>query len=793
MKGKIGSIIIIIISVILLSGAGTFYILTSDLPGVGFLKNQQIPGGTKVYSDDEQLIGEFRIEKGIPVRLKDIDKDLVNAVLAIEDSRFYRHKGLDHIAIARALLKDIISIEIKEGGSTITQQLAKVLFLTPERSLQRKIKEAVLALRIEGSLSKDQILELYLNKIYFGHGAYGVEMASRTYFGKSVGRLSLAESAMLAGLIRAPNVYSPYNDLSKARYRQLTVLKRMKEEGLIKSQDVEKAWKQPIYLLSLREKVNNAPYFLEYIRQYLEGKYGTEMVYKGGLNVYTTLNREMQAIAVRSLQEGLRELDKRQGYRGPIARKEIDPTKTKVSDEEDIFKPVMMTEGDIFNGTVVKVIPEYAVVKARGLTGKIRTEDMLWAGRRAEGGTVREIKSPKTTDILKVGDVVKVRLKSVKGKSRDVSFALEQDPLVEGAIIAMEAPTGFIKVMVGGYNYQRSEFNRAVQANRQAGSAFKPIVFASALDNGFTPASVVVDEPVTYDETLLKPGWSPENYDGKYYGPTRLRTALIYSRNVVTVRLLEMIGIKSVIELATRLGIRRDLPYDLTLGLGSLSVSPLELTSAYSAFANGGLKMEPQAVRYITDSKGYLLESNEPQGEQVISPQTAFLMTSMMEDVVKQGTGWRAKALGRPVAGKTGTTNDYIDAWFIGYTPRLVTGVWVGFDNRQSLGKQETGARAASPIWVKFMDRVMKDRAVEDFSIPPDIVMTEIDAETGLLPVTEISTEIGSIPVKWGGEVITEFFKKGTAPTEYAPPVEERPRVAEPKKTEKKPSSLDID
>lgn len=793
MKGKIGSIIIIAISVFFLSGAGAFYSLTRDLPEVSFLKNHQIPEGTKVYSDDDQLIGEFKIEKGIPVHLKNLPKYLVNSVLAIEDSRFYSHKGLDYIAIARALLKDIISIEIREGGSTITQQLAKVLFLTPERSIQRKIKEAVLALRMERNLSKDQIIELYLNKIYFGHGAYGIEMAARTYFGKSAERLTLAESAMLAGLIKAPNIYSPYNDLSKARYRQLTVLRRMEEEGFIKNKDVEKAWKEPIYLSSLREKVNDAPYFLEYIRQYLEAKYGTEMVYKGGLKVYSTLNREMQAMAVKSLQEGLREIDKRQGYRGPIARKEIDPSKTKIKDEEEIFWPIVMTEGDVFKGTVIKVAPEYAIVKARGLTGKIKAEDMLWARRRIEEGRVKEFKSLKVSDVLKVGDVVKVRLKSIKGKSRDVSFSLEQDPLVEGSIIAIEVQTGFIKAMVGGYDYQRSEFNRAVQANRQAGSAFKPIVFAAALDNGFTPASVIVDEPVTYDETLLKPGWRPENYDGKYYGPTRLRTALVYSRNVVTVKLLEMVGIKQVIELAKRLGIKRDMPHDLTLALGSLSVSPLELTSAYGTFANGGIRMEPQAVRYIVDSKGYILENNEPRGEQVISPQTAFLITSMMEDVVKEGTGWRARALGRPVAGKTGTTNDYIDAWFIGYTPDLVTGVWVGFDNRQSLGKQETGARAASPIWVRFMDQALKDRPVEDFSIPPDIVIREIDPETGLLPLTEILDETGIIKVREGDNVITEFFKKGTAPTRYAPIEIEKSRGVETKKIEKRPFSLDID
>lgn len=773
-------LLLIFLSAIIVTSAVAFLGLTNDLPDVAFLKSQQIPEGTKVYADDDQLIGEFKIEKGMAVSLRDIPKNLQNAVLSIEDSRFYRHKGLDYTAIVRALLKDIISIEIKEGGSTITQQLAKVLFLTPERNIKRKIKEAVLALRIEKNLSKDQILEMYLNKVYFGHGAYGVEMASRIYFGKSVGRLTLEEASMLAGLIKAPSIYSPYNDLSKARHRQLIVLKRMEEEGFIKKEDVERSWKQAIYLSSLREKENNAPYFLEYIRQHLEATYGTEMVYKGGLKVYTTLNRKMQIMAVRALQEGLRELDKRNGFRGPVDVKDIDPKKTRL-DEEEVFKPVVMTEGDIFTGTVIKVAPEYATVKARGLVGKIRIEDMAWASRKIEGGKIREIKSVRASDILKAGYVVKVRIKSIRGKNRDVSFALEQDPLVEGALVAIDVPTGFIKAMVGGYDYQRSEFNRAVQANRQAGSAFKPVIYAAAMDHGFTPASVIIDEPVTYDKTLLSPGWSPENYDGKYYGPTRLRTALIYSRNVVTVKLLEMIGIMPVIELASRLAIKEGLPHDLTLALGSLSVSPLELTSVYGVFANGGISMEPMAIRYIEDSKGYLLESNEPRGEEVLSPQTAFLITSMMEDVVREGTGWRAKALGRPVAGKTGTTNNYVDAWFVGYTPNLVTGVWVGFDNRQSLGKQETGARAASPIWVKFMSAALKDEPIEDFSIPSDIIMTDIDPVTGFLPA------------KGSSEVITEFFKKGTAPTKYAPPKSEIPFGIEIRKPEKEKPALDID
>lgn len=752
------------------TGAFAFFGLTRGLPQVDFLRDEKIPDGTRVYSDDDQLIGQFKVEKGIFVPLKSIPKDLINAVLAAEDSRFYNHKGLDYLGIARALFKDIIAMEIKEGGSTITQQLAKVLFLTPEKTIKRKIKEAVLAIRIEKSLSKDQILEHYLNKIYFGHGAYGVEMASKTYFGKSVQRLTLGESAMLAGLIKTPAMYSPYNNLQNARYSQFRVLKRMEEEGFISKEEVEKAWKQPIYLSSLREKENNVPYFLEYIRQYLETKYGTEMVYKGGLRLYTTLNRRMQVAAVRALQEGLREIDKRRGWRGPITHKEIDPKIKEPRDGEAIFRPVVMTPGDIFNATVIKVTSQYAIVKARGLKGRIGIEDMRWASRRIEGTKVKEIKSAKASDILKVGDVVKVRLKMIKGQ--EATFALEQDPLIEGAIVAIEVPTGFIRAMVGGYDYQRSEFNRAVQARRQPGSAFKPIIYTAAMDYGYTPASIILDEPVTYDETLLSPGWSPENYDGKYWGPTRLREALIYSRNVVTVKLLEGMGINPVVDLATRLGLKGPFPHDLTLALGSLSITPLELTAAYGVFANGGKRMDPIAIKYITTSIGELIENNEPRGEEAISPETAFLITSMMEDVVRYGTGWRAKALGRPVAGKTGTTNDYVDAWFLGYTPQLVAGVWVGFDGMESLGRQETGARAASPIWVSFMNEALKDEPPEDFFIPEGITMIDIDPETGLLAQSE--------------EAIIEFFKKGTAPRVYAPY-----RIGQ-QKTER-PLTLDID
>ncbi|MBI5025890.1 MAG: PBP1A family penicillin-binding protein [Nitrospirae bacterium] len=733
---------------------GGYFALTRDIPKVEELKGYRPTKGTAVYADDDTLIGEFKIEKGVFVPLKQIPESLIKAVVAVEDSRFWTHKGLDYIAIARALLKDALAGGIKEGGSTITQQLAKVIFLTPERTIQRKLKEATLAFRIEKHLSKKEILEVYLNKVYFGHGAYGVEMAAMTYFGKSVKNITLPEAALLAGLIKAPNTYSPYNNLEKAKMRQHTALQRMQEEGYISKADMDKAYKQPLQLSSLKRGHDAPNYFLEYVRKYLEDKYGAETVYKGGLKVYTTLNKDMQLFAIKALQDGLREIDKRQGFRGPVGHKDIDPKKELK--EKEPFPKVIMNPGDLLTGTVLKVSPSEAVIKARGITGKLLLSDAIWASRliNSEGRVLKEFKNLKLTNILKAGDIIKVRIKALKGK--EALFLLEQDPLVEGAIVAIEPSTGSIRAMVGGYDFSKSEFNRATLAKRQPGSAFKPIIYATAMDNGFTPASVIVDEPVSYPRPLLGE-WTPENYDHKYLGPTRLREALTYSRNIVTVRLLENLGVKKVIDFSGYLGIEGPFPHDLSLALGTLSVSPLELVSAFSVFANEGVRMKTIAVKYIVDERGDILESNEPEGNSAISPQTAFLVTSMMEDVVKRGTGWRAKSLNRPVAGKTGTTNEYKDAWFVGFTPDLAACVWVGFDDLRPLGTKETGAKAASPIWVNFMKEAINNDEPHPFPIPEGITTAEIDPNTGLLATPETGAMI-------------EFFKVGTAPQGYAEP-----------------------
>jgi penicillin-binding protein 1A len=748
-------VFLLTISVITGVSVGGYFAFAKGIPSIAELKQYKPAPGTRIYADDDTLIGELKVEKGIFVPLNRIPKQLIEAVIAVEDSRFWNHKGIDYIAIGRAVLKDILHAGLKEGGSTITQQLAKVVFLTPEKTFKRKVREVSLAIKMEKNLDKREILELYLNKIYFGHGAYGVEMASRVYFGKSVGELTLQEAAMIAALIKAPSTYSPYNNLTKSKERQETVLLRMEEEGYIKRYEREKAAKQPLYLSTLRRGMEANNYFIEYVRKYLEEKYGEETVYKGGLKVYTTLDRGMQAAAQKALQEGLRELDKRRGWRGPVEHKDDIDIKKEL-ESKDVYSAAIGGWDDITSGLVLKVSATEAVIKTRGIIGKLSIADAQWASNLLDSKTKKTsvIKGFNLTKILRPGDIVKVRIKGAKGKW--ASLALEQEPEVEGAVVAIEQRTGFIRTIIGGYDYAKSEFNRAIYAKRQPGSAFKPIIYAAAMDNGFTPASIINDEPVTY-KGGPKGDWTPENYDHKYYGPTRLREALAYSRNVVTVKLVDAVGVDKVIKFSRDLGIEGDIPHNLSIALGSLSVTPLELCSGYSVFANNGQRMNPVAVKYITDSKGKILESNEPEGTQAISNQTAFLITSMLQDVINYGTGWRIKALGKPAAGKTGTTNEYRDAWFVGYTTGITASVWVGFDDVRPLGSQETGARAASPIWLNFMRFASNIAESSDFSVPEGIVMYPIDPSTGLL-----SKEPS----------LKEYFKDGTQPTQFstAPP-----------------------
>lgn len=758
--------LLLIIAIVAGISAGGFIAFAKGIPSVEELKQYKAIPGTKIYADDDTLIGEIKIEKGIFVPIGRMPEYLVNAVIAIEDTRFWRHKGIDYFAILRAAVKDVLHVGLKEGGSTITQQLAKITFLTPEKTVQRKAREAVLAVKIEKNLAKKEILELYLNRVYLGHGAYGMEMAAKAYFGKPVGEITLPEAALLAGLIRAPSTYSPYNNLTKAKERQETVLARMEDEGYIKRPERDKAIKQPLYLSTIRRGQEANNYFIEYVKKSIEESYGEDLVYKGGLRVYTTLSRGAQIAAARSLQEGLRELDKRRGWRGPIDHREVNAEKELK--KKDSNGSLVASAGDISSGIVLKVSTRDAVIKARGITGRLLVENAQWASTilDVKTGRTRQIKNFTLDKILKVGDVVRVGFKSSRGNE----LTLEQEPEAEGALIALDPATGFIRAMVGGYDYAKSEYNRAIYAKRQPGSAFKPVIYATAMDNGFNPASVINDEPVTY-KGGPKGDWSPENYDHKYYGPTRLRDALAYSRNIVTVKLVDTIGVDRVIEFARNIGLEEEMPRNLSIALGSLSVTPMELAMAYSVFANNGMRMKAKTIKYITDSKGRILETNEPEGEQAISPETSFLITSMMEDVVNYGTGWRAKALGRPVAGKTGTTNDYRDAWFVGYVPDMLSCVWVGFDDMRPLGNQETGARAASPIWVNFMKTVEIGEHF-DFTMPEGIVSYSIDPDNGLL-------------VRDGTYGIREFFKNGSQPKDYS--------SSQGVREVREPSRLDLD
>src|SRR5438874_4795511 len=611
-------------TLILASAAGVaalwaFTILPRSLPSVTALETFQPLQGTKVYDDNDELLTELHVERRIFVPLAHMPQSLRDAVISTEDRRFYSHFGVDPIGVARAVYQNYRRGRIVEGGSTITQQLTKVLFLTPDKSLERKMKEAALALELERRYSKDRILEMYLNQVYFGNGAYGVEAASRTYFGKSVNEISVREPALLAGLPRAPTTYSPFEHGEIAKRRREVVLRRMVEFGALKDADAKKLVRTDLGLIPPERRRTTGQYFLEFVQQTLETKYGADMVFKGGLNVYTTLNPTMQLVAEQSLREGLKALEGR-------------------------------------------------------------------------SKTARPGEHP------------------------------------EGALVTVEPQTGYVRAMVGGYDFFRSEFNRATQARRQPGSAFKPFIYIAALESGFTAATRVEDAPVSYPVANGQV-WKPENYDRKFRGFTTLQQAIEESVNVVTVKIQERIGLNHTIQVARRFGISSPLDVNLSLALGTSDLTLIELTSAYGALANQGQWLPPTTVRYVTDAQGKLLEEHLPDPREAVPPETAYVITHMLRGVVERGTGQAAKVLNRPIAAKTGTTNDYSNAWFIGYTPRLATGVWVGYDRPRSLGKDETGSRVAVPIWTTFMGRVLGDSPREEFSMPERVVVVPVDLD----------------------------------------------------------------
>ena len=735
-----------IFMVILLIGfTGTlviYYIFADDLPDVRVLKSFEPSTVTLMYSDQDELIAELYLEKRILVPLKKIPVQLKQAALAVEDANFYRHMGIDLRAIFRAFLTNMKAGHVVEGGSTITQQLSKTLFLSRERSIIRKIKEAILSVRLELVFTKDEILEMYLNQIYYGHGSYGVEAAARTYFGKNVQKLTLDEVALIAGLPKSPNNYSPYRNSKRARSRRNHVIRRMAQEGFIKRDEAQQAMRKEFELGEVTNMLNRAPYFVEYIRQQLMAMYGRNKVYKSGLKVYTTLSLEKQIIAQNVTKKNLHIADKRYGYRGPLGIMDISLPETVLQENlreiNNLKDGALPTAGTIIHGLVKSVERKLVTVLIGQGEGVIELKDMNWAREpdiKIDGRWASINRIDKT---LHPGDEIMVRVLGVHESGSFWSLSLEQEPEVEAALISIEPDTGHIKAMIGGYDFSKSQFNRAVQAVRQPGSAFKPIVYGAAMSKGFSPASIIIDSPIIFkekDHSFDK--WKPVNFEQKFYGPTPLREALAHSRNIVTVKLLQKIGTRSVIQMARNLGINSRLENNLSIGLGSSGVTLHELVSAYSAFANHGTRVESQGIRYIENRNGETLFRENQNKTQPITSGIARIITSLLQSVVEDGTAKKVRSLGRPTAGKTGTTNNYIDAWFLGYTPKLLTGVWVGKDDVEPLGRNETGSRAALPIWLDYMKSALAETPIYNFPVTPETVFVKINPDTGSLTNSE--------------------------------------------------------
>ncbi|MBI4774629.1 MAG: PBP1A family penicillin-binding protein [Deltaproteobacteria bacterium] len=773
-SGRWGWRLLYIFLTVLVLCAGTltmgYFYFTHDLPKLFTVEDYNPPVISRVYDVNQRLVGEFYREMRDLAPLSKMPDLLIKAFVAAEDDRFFQHPGIDLTGILRAVIKNIVAGRKIQGGSTITQQVTRSLLLSPEKSYTRKIKELILAYRIENRLSKEDILYIYLNQIYLGHGAYGVEAASHVYFGKSVGDLNLAECALLAGLPRAPNRYSPIRDPEKAGERQAYVLRRMVEEGYITQAQADAAKAGPLRPAANGEApFDQAPYFTEYVRRHLEEVYGATQLFEGGLRVYTTLDLRLQEVAQEAIQRGVDALDKRIGYRGPI--------ESVAKNRRDEFCSELLKqdlkEGEIVHGLVTGVDDknQRVTVCLGQATGIIEMERMKWARKPNPeiASDYAAIKKP--SQALKSGDHILVKVLAIPDKEtpaqqgaapKPLILALEQEPEPQAALLCMDGYTGEIRAMVGGTDFRKSQFNRATQAKRQPGSAFKPFIYAAAIDKGFTPVSVIIDSPIVFDDPVQKEKWKPMNYEMKFFGPTLFREALIHSRNVVTVKLLQAVGVDYVINYAKNMGIESELGSNLSLGLGSSEVTLLELVKSYGVFASGGLLLKPMFIDKIVNRKGETVEKNLPEKRRVISDETAFIMTHLMTEVVKYGTGRSVQPLERPAAGKTGTTNDLKDAWFIGYTPELITGVWVGFDQFQSMGRFETGSRAASPIWLDFMKEALKNRSVTPFSPPGGVTFAKIDPESGKLASADTRNPV------------FECFKVGTEPTERADKKEEK-------------------
>jgi penicillin-binding protein 1A len=712
--------------------------ISSDLPPLDAAVQYQPPVTTQILADDGTVIGEFYSQKRYVVPLDRIPQHVRQAFIAAEDDAFYRHQGIDAAGIVRAFVNNIIAGGKVQGGSTITQQVVKSVLLTPQKSYERKLKEMILSMRLEQELPKDQILALYLNHIYLGSGAYGVAAAAREYFGKDIVDVNIAEAAMLAGLPQAPSRYSPYTHWPEAKARQRYVLGRMYEVGFIDRETHDAALKEPISLASRKGSFQAAPYFVEYVRHTLEERYGHTVLYELGLQVHTTVDLRLQTLAEAALREGIDALSERLGgFRAGFRNME--------QEEREAYLRLQMLAFKGMDAPDPAFSYEALVTAVRGNTARVQLGPF-------SGDLVLPPGLNGKTPTLQLNDLIRVRVSDEEGPLR---FVYDSSPMIEGALLAMDQHTGFVKAMVGGYDFDRSHFNRVIQAKRQPGSSFKPLVYAAAFDRNFTPGSVIVDEPISFNDNGRV--WAPQNYEKKFFGPTSLREALTHSRNVVTVKLADRIGIKYLIDYLPRFGIPGPLPRNLSIALGTTEVTPLELADAYCTFANNGMRPEPVFITEITDPQGQVLEHSEPALAPAIPAATAFQITSILQDVVKRGTGTKADGLPQPTAGKTGTTNDFGDTWFVGFTPQLLSVVWIGFDNKRPIGNKETGGRVAAPIWKAFMEKALEGIPPGEFPIPEGLKCVNIDPNTG----------VRAAP---GGNSRLECYRPGTEPQPGAVP-----------------------
>ncbi|MFN3826193.1 MAG: penicillin-binding protein 1A [Micavibrio sp.] len=738
----------------LLAGVGVAIYAISyygqDLPDYSQLKEYEPPVLTRLYAGDGRLMAEYAKEKRVFMPIETMPDLLKKAFISAEDQNFYVHEGVDFIAIARAAILNTVQGGRPKGASTITQQVAKNFLLTNEVSYERKIREALLAFRMEKALSKDRLLELYLNEIYLGEGSYGVAAAALNYFNKPLEDLSIEEMAYLAALPKGPNNYNPERHLQAATDRRNWVLGRMQVDGYITEEQAREAMARPLTVNRSDTKTVDAPYFAEEVRRQLSQKYGEQSLYGGGLAVRTTVDPVMQETAKRALRNGLMAYDRRWGWRGPL---ETLPSLDNWQDTLAKYKkPEAMLESWVMAVVLDVSVDQADLGFADGARGVLPLKNVSWAKKRLkEGGFTGEPTSVK--QVVGKGDIIMVEAAPEEGSKN--TYALRQIPRVNGALVALDPHTGRVLAMQGGWSHRQSVFNRATQAKRQPGSAFKPFVYLTALEQGFTPATLILDAPIVIDQGPGMPKWRPSNYKGEYYGPTTLRVGIEKSRNLMTVRLANHMGMDAIIDTVKRFGVVEHMEPHLSYSLGAGETTVLQMTTAYAQLVNGGKKITPTLIDRIQDRQGKTIYRHDERPcencgpmmewnkqytpvipdnrEQLTDPRYAYQMVSILEGVVQRGTAARLKALGYPLAGKTGTTNESKDTWFVGFTPDLVVGVYVGFDSPESLGKKETGSSLSLPIFQEFMETVLKDVPPTPFRVPPGIKQVQINAATGAL------------------------------------------------------------